>query len=198
MMRHYIAQIIGSGSSIADPFRSVIEDIVPGVQSSSVDGRKDGTLASGWMLTSCDVSDAQHALIVLDARVSAIPLEDAGGVALSLDAPLADVPLTKRQQLLARCEADHVPVRDIGLAHTVRDVLKRVIYRCLLRQKLGDIDYTEGLNTLLSDIPAQRRNAIRARLITWGFDTSVIAGSDTVREALRKLIIQKQDATHLD
>lgn len=199
-MRHYICQIIGTGGpDIGDAFRPVIDDLLD-VPWNAVDGRTDSALTSGWMLVSTNVTDAQHAILVADPRVRYLPFEDLTGAPLELDSALSNAPITQRTLLRDACEAEHIPVHDIGVSNTVRDAMKRLIRRCVLRQKLKELDYVEGLDTLVSDIPAQRRNRIRDRLIEHGFDTSVIAGADTIREAIRKLLSQavRANQTYLD
>lgn len=199
-MRHYICQIVGTGGpGLEDAFRPVVDALLD-IPWNAVDGRTDSTLTGGWMLVSCNPTNAEHLLLAADPRVHYLPFENLATEALELEATLGDIPLTQRRTLLDLYEAEHIPVHDLTTSNTVRDAMKRLIRRCVLRQKLKILDYFEGLDTLVSEIPASRRNAIRNRLLELGFDISVVSSSNTIREAIRKILIQavRANQTYLD
>lgn len=199
-LRHYLAQIVGDGQSLPTAFRPVFVDLLPGVPFTAVDGRADGTLTSGWMLVGADVTSAQHATLVQDARVRYLPMDDDLDLPIRLDDLLEKVPLTKRQSLRDVLEGEHTPTHDLGTSSPGRALLQRLIRRCVMRQGLGALDITEGLDTLWGDIPAQRRKEIADRLEVLGYDTSVLALSDTIRSVQAALSAQPvpRNRTHLD
>lgn len=190
MKAAYICDVIGDGASTATAYRPALADVVPGLQWDACDGRASVAVA-GRMLVIADVTPAEHALLVADPRITFLPFAGTGGVALDLaTATLGDVSAANRTTLRTRLAAWHVSTDDLGLDTPIVVALRRIRRRLLLRQLLGPDDYTEGLDTLVSDLSVNRRQAIAARLTAAGFDVSTIVGTDTIREALRKLAVQ--------
>jgi hypothetical protein len=161
---------------------------------SAVDGRVDDTVQAGRMLVTIDVTPAEHAQLVALAGVIYIPFEDAAGNPLTLDDPISALDPAKRAQIRATLESNHIDTDDLTLADPLREVVRRIIRRFRLRAVLRALDFTEGLDTLVSAIPAARRQNIVARLQQWGFDTSGIQLTDTIRAALRRLWVQRVSA----
>lgn len=188
-LRCYLADVIGTGT-LADMWRPATQDIAPGAGWHHCDFRPgDG---AGRMLAYRDVTDAEHATLAADPRVTVIPLEDAGGAALNLQtATIGDIPAAKRATLSNRLDAASIPTADFTLTTPLRVAIRRIIRRGLLRQVLGGNDFTEALNTTISSIPLNKRNAISEALTARGFNMSVVQGSDTVRQALQKILAQQ-------
>lgn len=146
--------------------------------------------AGGTGLVIANVSVAEHTSILALPGVTYLPFETAGGALVPADGTMADVSAANRTLLTTRFEAQHIPTHDVGGSDTVRAVVIRAIRRMVLRQILGADDWTELLDSLVSAIPAQKRANINAKLTAAGYDTSGIQGSDTVREAIRKIAVQ--------
>ena len=188
--RYYLCTVSGIGT-INDPFRPRLADLLAGGNWSGIDGRADSTVAAGRMLAWADVDDATHATVNADPGITYCPFEDAAGNVLGLDDTLAQITAAKRTQIANFLEAQHIPTDDLTGTDTIRTLLKRVVKRWVgLRQLFGADDWTEGLDTLVSAVPAAKRNRINNRLTALGFDTSVIQGTDTIRQALKKLMAQ--------
>jgi hypothetical protein len=189
--RFYLADVIGSGT-LADPWRPAVDTIVAGVVWRTLAELRAVDASGGRIAVWCpDVSDANHATLAADVRVTVVPFENAQGDALSIaTATIGDVPAAKRAAIATRLDVAHVPTDDLALADPLRKVLARVVRRSILRRILGADDFSEGLDTLVSAVAGPRRNTVAAILAAKGFDTSVIIGSDTIRQALRKLMAQ--------
>lgn len=186
MIRYYLSDV---QSAPFLGFHPVLHGLVPTVRWSAVDGRANPTLAAGKMLVRADVTQAQHNTLVADARITFLPFLRADGTDVPLSAPLSDVSLANRNTLTSIADSFNVPIQGLG-GGTVGQALRRFMRRFLIRQILRANDFTEGLDTLVSAIPLAKRQAIASALQARGFDTSVIVGSDTVREAIRKLLEQ--------
>jgi hypothetical protein len=190
-VRYYLSAVIGDGLSPATAFRPALTDSAPGVSWGVTDGRADAaTTAPGVMLVIADVSAAQHTALVADARITYLPFEDALGNLLTLADAIGSVSAANRTLCQNALEAQNVPMQGLTLSNTLADLVRRCVRRFLLRQLLTSDDFTQGLDTLVSAMPATQRQHIAAKLQAYGFDTSVIAGTDTIREALRKLAAQ--------
>lgn len=187
-LRLYFTQFVGTGTR-QDPFRSVIQDLVP-VKLSAVDGRVNATLVTGWALVKVDATPAQHTILTADARVVYLPLEDATGRVVDMSETLGTVSAANRTTIRTRLEARHIPDDGITLSDTVGSVLRRIVRRFLVRQILGADDLSEGLDTLVSAIPVAKRQAIRTKLLAHGIDFDGVLLTDTVREAIRKIVVQ--------
>lgn len=171
-------------------FYPVLHSIVPGVRWSACDGRPSSSATLGKMLVMADVTNVQHAALLADARITYFPFERADGSVVGRTELIGEVSLANRTALRAIADAHHVPLQGITLQHTVNEALGLFRRRYLIRQILRANDFSEGLDTLVSAVPLAKRQAIAAALQAQGFDTSVIVGSDTVREAIRRLAVQ--------
>lgn len=181
-IRSYFIQIIGTGTQ-ADPFRPA------GLTGISWSGH--GVPTSGKAFVLADVTPAQHATLIGDAvNVTYLPIEDAGGAVVAQTGTFGDMSAANRTNCKAIMEAQHVPTHFFTLASLIREAFKWVKRRKLLSQQLGVDDFNEGLDTLVSAVPGAKRTAIAAKLTAIGYDTSVIVGPDTIREAIRKLMEQ--------
>lgn len=190
MRRLYISGVVGDGLSKATAFRPALSSVVAFWVYS--DGRVDPASSVGRVLVEVDVTPAQHTAIVALAAVTYLPFEGASGPLDYNTAVIGDVTAANRTALRTRLEAWHVSTIDLSLQTPLREVVRRIRRRLILRQLLGADDYTEGLDTLVSALTATRRTRLRDRLLAIGFDVSDIQGTDTIREALRKLA--QQDA----
>jgi hypothetical protein len=190
-MRYYLASYTGTGAEL-DPFRPAIADLVPpGTSWLSCDGRADATLVAGWALVAANVSTAVHALLAADPRVTVVPIVDAGGAPLGLTDTIAQIPAATRTTLRAALEARHIPANDLQLTDTIRQALTRIIGRCLIRQVLKAVDLTEGLDTTVGAMTPARRNQIIPVLAAAGFDTSGVVLTDTIRQAIAKILANR-------
>lgn len=189
--RFYLADNIGTGT-IGDPWRPAVADVVGLVWRTLAELRAIDASGGRIAVWCPDISDADHAALAADSRVTVVPFENAQDEALNVrTATIGDVPAAKRTQIATRLDAAGIPTADLTLSDRLLKVLARVVRRSLLRRILGTDDFTEGLDTLVSAIAAGRRATIAGILAARGFDTSVIIGTDTVRQALQKLLAQQ-------
>lgn len=193
-LRWYASKLNGTGT-FADPFRSVLLDLVtvPSVFL-VVDGRASMTTAAGFFLLGVDVTDAQHATLIASAAITYLPFEDASGAVVQYSQPISAVSPANQSTVQTLLEGQNIPCQGLLQTDLVRKLLWRAIRRFLLRQLLQADDFTQGLDTLVSAVSAAQRQNISATLTAWGFDTSVIVGADTIRQALVKLA---QQAPHV-
>lgn len=199
-MRLYFAQPVGDGRSEATAYRPATRAILPSEEASVRmrwwDGRPNGNTTLGTFLVAFNGTDAEHALLVADPRVTYLPIEDALGNPLSLADPIGDIPLAKRNVISAACEVHHVPLAGLKGSDPIRFLVRRIRIRFLMRDILRSLDLTEGLDTLISAIPVARRQAITARLTESGFSSrdAGVLGSDTVQEAIVKMILEREES----
>lgn len=189
-IRYYISDVIGAGVP-GNGYRPKLSQLVPGVHYSFVDGRTDLASTNGKMFVWADVTVPEHATIVADSGITYIPLEDSGGNVLELTNTVSQISAANRTTIETILEGLHIPTDDFVGGDLCRKVVKRIALRFLVRQLLrAALDFTEGLDSLVSSIPAGRRSNINTRLVEVGFDTSLIFGTDTIRQAIRKLLVQ--------
>ncbi len=196
-IRRYLTPLIGTGTP-GDTLRPALAGIASGWRAS--DGRADATAPAGTMLVEADLTAAEHTAVLALAGVTYLPLDAAGSVPVGLDEPLSTMTAANRTALANRLEAIDVPLGWATGTTTPREVLRFAMRRLLLRQHLRADDWNEGLDTLVSAVPVMKRQRIAATLEAIGVDTSVIAGTDTLRSVLRKVAQQNIPAlmTHLD
>lgn len=185
-LRLYFVTLTGTGTS-ADAFRLVGRQ---GSQFDLCDGRPDVALATGEMVVVFDVTPAQHASLVATGGVTYLPCEDTLGGLAGPNETIATISAANRATIQTLCEARHIPTGWLSGSDPVKRLWRFIAVRFLCRQVLGGDDWTELLDSLVSSIPAQKRSNINAKLTAAGYDTSVIQGSDTVREAIRKIGVQ--------
>lgn len=192
MIRAYFSTFAGTGA-ITNPFRTVLLSLLPNQPNRFVwfvDGRPNQALLAGQAFVVVDVSNAEHGTLIANAGVTYLPFEATGSVPLELDAQLSQVTLANRTTIRNHLATRHIPDDGIQLTDSLRETLRRVARRFLLRTILGPDDFTEGLDTLVSAVPVVRRQAIRTRLVAMGIDFDGILGSDTIRIAIRKIVTQ--------
>lgn len=187
-VRYYVSDIVGSGTA-ADPFHPALKDVVS-VNWSGCDLRADDSSAGGKMLVWCDTTTVQHTLLTADVRITYLPFEDLIGMVLGIASTLGDVSAANRTLIASRLGALSIPMQDLLTTDLLKKVIARIVRRVRIRRALDLEDFTEGLDTLVSDIPSERLAAIAARLQVRGYDSSVVIGTDTIRQALVKLAVQ--------
>jgi hypothetical protein len=103
-------------------------------------------------------------------------------------------------QVQAALESLHIPSGWITVGHTYREVMRKVAGLFLFAQRYHGrhaaklIEAGYGLNSLISDLPANVRASLNDTAQSLGYDTDPIAGSWTVRQALKYLADQWGDA----
>jgi hypothetical protein len=190
--RFYICDTIGTGTD-EDSYRPAFADTIS-VPWAADDLRDDST-TSGKLIVWADVTDEQHTIINAVPGVTYLPLES-NGVPLDLNSPISQ--LSNLSQLRTALENRHIPTSDLTLEDPIKKVIARIIRRIRVKRALqrrvnnvlDNADFAEGLDTTISQVPAQRRQKINTWLQEKGFDTSVLKASDTIREALQKLAVQ--------
>lgn len=199
MRRFYLAALKGSGTE-DDGFRPAFEGM-PLQGWGADDGRTDVMQQAGWMVCWVDASDDQHAAIDAVPGVITIPFKDTAGFYLTPDDLIGSVDPAQRTAIRTYLEDHHIPTDDLTLTDPIRKVIARVVRRIRIRRALQDLDFetgvlrssldfTEMLDTLISAIPQARRQAIVARLQGWGYATSGLTLTMTVRQGLQYLASQ--------
>lgn len=187
MIRYYLCTATGDATS---GFRPV--GIATNYSWTITDGRVDSTTGVGKFLVRADVTPAQHTALIAVVGVTYIPIEDLAGNAIDVSLTLGDIPATKRNAIKTILEAENIPTQGFQLSDNIDDSMLKVAgRRFLMRQILGVDDWVEVLDSLVSSISAARRQTIASKLQARGYDTSVIVGFDTIREAIRKLMLQR-------
>ena len=156
----------------------------------SLDGREFMEIEDGWLFVWTDNTDAEHQQLLLQPDVIYLPTEDAGGTLLGIDTVVSSVSAANRAFILAEFQAHGIPTLGITGAMTIRQVMRIVIARLRIMERLRYVDFSETLTETVSAIPAKRRKALNKRLTNLGFDLSGITGSMTVEEALYALFSQ--------
>lgn len=187
MIRYYLCTTTGNAIS---GFRPV--GVANNYSWTITDGRVDPTAGVGKLLVRADVTPAQHTTLVGTVGVTYIPIEDLAGNPIDVGLTLGDIPATKRNNIKTILEAENIPTQGFQLSDNIDESMQKVAgRRFLMRQILGVDDWVEVLDSLVSAIAPARRQTIANKLQARGYDTSEIVGSDTVREAIRKLIAQR-------
>jgi hypothetical protein len=186
MRRPYFATMTGTGTSTS----GTVSDLIRPANFTGIDYDGFALPPSGVGFILADVTPTQHATLLGTAGVIYLPIEDAAGTVIGPSGTFGDVSAANRATVKTRMEAQGVPTQDFGLGDLIRRAFKVAKRRYNLKELLGADDFTEGLDTLVSAIPAGKRSAIGSKLAGWGFDVSVIVPTDTVREAVRKLLAQ--------
>lgn len=193
MIRYYISGFRDTGDTRIGKIRWVplIDNVVKRGWS-VVDGRPDKASVSGHCFVQADVTDEQHAALLAEPGIVYLPLEDVSGTPLSASDPIGQV--ANRAALRSRLEARGVDLDDLTLADPIGLLLRRIVQRLTLRARLRADDFGDALDVTVGSLPAARRQAITAQIQAEGYDTSVIRGPDTIRQALRKLFAQNVTA----
>ena len=197
-LRIYICDIVHDplgGALGLGQSRAAFHDILPGRRYNVVeDLRAVLPATTGKLLVSADVTDADHAIAIADARIQRLPFETATGNSIGMLGTLADIPAARRAALLIALENHHIPADDIDVTWTVKRVLARAVRRLRLRRILAADDLATSLDTLVSALPLVTRQAINTKLTALEFNTAGLGGANTVRSALKALVAQANAA----
>ena len=195
-LRAYFSQVVApqAGTMIQNSYRPALMVVVPGLSWRGVDGRSSptGSGTNQEMFCLADVTPAQHSLLVADPRIAYLPIENAG-VLVPFSDPISGISPANRTTIRALLEARHIPDDGLQLSDPINRTLRRIALRFVLRDILRADDLTEGLDTLISALPAVRRQAIRAKLVARGIEFDGVVGSDTIRQAIVKIVSQNPD-----
>jgi hypothetical protein len=174
-IRYYLVPKIGSGIALTDPFRPKYVDAIAGRWQAMDYGREP------VMLLRADVTPVEHAILAAASDAVAAPddLSQTVGGALST--------------VQARLEFVNIPGDWVTAGMTFRAVLRWVARLFLLAQRLNGqanerlFEALEHLDTLVSQVPAARRQRWATAATSLGLDPSGITGSMTLRQALKLL-----------
>jgi hypothetical protein len=189
-MRFYFTAIRGLGDE-NDPFRCPLYD----TQNSSfdfLDGREFPEIEDGWLFAWTDNSDIEHAAALLEPDITYLPIEDNTGTLIDFDSPVGQIPAANRTAILAELESKGIPTDGITGTTTIREAMRLVIKRIRLMEQLRYIDFDESLTTVISDIPAKKRKALKRRLENLGFNVAPLVNTMTMRESINELIAQNK------
>lgn len=183
-MRFYFSGYTGTGIG-DDFFYAAIYTHVP-TSAGHYDGRLYPELNEGWALVWGEYTDEQHAAIVADPLVTYIPL-DAGGVPADPETRLMD--LDDQAAVITLLESHGIDATGLVNPKTVRDVVKRIwlntVVRHLSTYLFEEVDSANVLSP--RQLAAQRK-----RYEMGGFDSSVVAGNESLRGVLMKLSAQNR------
>lgn len=179
-VRFYLVPKIGSGTAL-DPFRAkYVTDFIPPVRNSGLDyGIFEPTFFVG-----ADVTAGQHAGVIANSDVTAIPLNLDSQIGANLAA------------VQAALEGLKIPAHWVTAADTYRHVIAITlkIFRYVQRFTAQQVHNFWGqgytLDTTFSALTQAQRNALQAAADSFGIDTSSITGSSTIRQGL--VIIAQQ------
>jgi hypothetical protein len=148
-----------------------------------------------WCIARVDATDAEHVNIEADAQITLIPFIDNGGNYLPSSATVSQVSAANRTAISNFLETRNIPTDWISGATPINRVLKFVIVWLNLSHSgaLGtDFMNDFSLSQTVANIPAARRNRIKAWMDSRGIDTSDFTGSMTIRQVMRRLVEQWQ------
>ncbi|MDX1810437.1 MAG: hypothetical protein R3240_00695 [Gammaproteobacteria bacterium] len=183
MYRYYLCSVIGTGQIGVDDYRPVIMDLQDSYWQ-AVDGRSDATQPGGEMFVYTENTDAEHAALIADPRVTYLT---------SGYDELVSGDVTALKQTL---ETYHIPAQGIE-SMTVSQIAQHISKRYLLRQILGTDDFTESLDSNYGQLAAEKKSNIDAKLNALGL-TSPRTG--TIRNFIRNQKNQSSKwlRTHFD
>lgn len=192
--RAYFSQVVAPLGTVPplNSYRPALLVLLPSVAWKGVDGRSSptGTGPGNEMFCIADVTAAQHSTLIADARITYLPIENGSGQLVPFTDPISAISTANRTTIRSRLEARHIPDDGIQLTDAIGLTLRRIALRFLLREILRADDLAEGLDTLVSAIPSARRQAIRAALVARGIDFDSVLGTDTIRQAIVKIVTQ--------
>ncbi len=191
-IRIYIIPIVGTGVQ-GDPYRpKYISDYA--IAWGAMDYENHG-----YMLVGADVDDATHASIAGNADAYAIPA--------NLDATLTMGQVTAVHDKL---EAINLPADWITTAFTWRQILRLVSAILCLARRFNALDsaladnlrekiFSSGitLDTRFNALPTAKRNKLITMGQSFGFDTTGLSGTNTLRVILRNLAQQFSEPIQL-
>ena len=145
-----------------------------------------GRLGAG--IVAADVSDAQHTELSGNADVLSAPV--------NIDNTIPNTGV--RNQVRAQIDTLNIPSQWINVGDSYLDILRTITHLFMFAQRFdglyGQPIVQPGngitLGMLISDMPVQFRQALNQTAQSMGYDTSVIIGTDTYRQGLKKLADQ--------
>lgn len=176
--RAYIIPKIGTGVPRTDPFRPKYFDTL-GVPWRCINYGREPVY-----IVFADLLPAVHTSLVANSDVTALP----ANLQQQIGAALATVQ--------AKLEALNIPAQWVTATHTYADVLKKVHRVFSLAQRIhGKFNITlfpvaANLDTLVSAIPAGRRQNLVDAATDFGLNTTGVTGAMTLRQALMHLADQ--------
>lgn len=123
-----------------------------------------------------DSTDAQHAALVANADVRALPAD--------LDTAVTNA---ARTQIVNALEALNVPAHWVANGQTFRIVLRRLVGMFLLLQRVHGRGFRflqQALDNQISTLPANVRQAMQDAAVDLQLDTAGITGATTLRVAM--------------
>lgn len=131
-----------------------------------------------------------HTAIQTDPEITLIPFFDPGGEYLATTAQVSELSAQSRTNIQDFLEARRIPTDWIQGTHTLGAVLKYIarIFAVMgwLKENYPELD----LSTPASEIPQAKRQAVLDWMDGRGIETSDITLSWTVRQVLRRIIVQ--------
>jgi hypothetical protein len=180
VVRFYLVPAVGDGTTIATARKpDYVSTLVPAPRWVGVDyGRED------VFLLAADVTPAQHTALAAKSPITVVPS--------SLEATVgANVSATENA-----LESWGIPGHWVTSGMTWRTVLRGVATVMQLAQRLakrsGSRILPAGvtLATTMAQLTVAQRNALQDAVDSFGWDSSSITGSTTVREFLRAMAAQ--------
>lgn len=191
MIRFYLCTFRGDGLTPETAYRPALMDLGDQYAACNViDMRPYAVIGDGYAFAWVDWSDPDHAAAIALPDVTYLAFE-AGAVQVPLDSPLSAVDSANIQAAKTALEAAGVPTDGITLAMTVRQAMQIVLQRAALKRVMRDLDFYDlGMSTQLNVLPSLHLKAAKRALDNWGFDTSTLTASTTVRQLLVALMAQ--------
>lgn len=145
---------------------------------------------SGVFLVVADVSAAQHTELVGYADVVSVPAD--------LDSTIDTA--GERDAVTAALEDLQIPVTNwVQIGQSYRYVLRVILHLFLFAKRFyantGGLVLVGGgltLNMLVSDIPTETKQALTQAANELGYDFSNVQNSDTYRQALKKIVLNRE------
>jgi len=192
-MRFYFSSIrIDTDNSFYNPVQTLISSKV-----NFLDGREYQEIEDGWLFSWTNNTDIEHTLLLAQADITYLKLEDVNNIVIPLTGLISDVLAINRTNVLTELSARGIPTTGIALATTIRDAMHRIIHRIRLLEQLGPTDFGELLNNTVSQIPNKRKKAMNRRLTNMGYDLSGITGSTTIKQVIIGLLSQNNSRVNV-
>jgi len=193
-VRFYIAQTIWAdiGGDGDFAFRPAVANYLTGKRT-NFDMRINDEV-HGKMFVECYPTPQQHIDMQSDPLITYIPIEGVGGIELTLESILTEIPAAKRNALKTALENRQVPLDDLTGSSTIRDLLKRIVLRLHIRGILKSDDIPDGLD---SEVNTFTMGFIKDKFATQGITGLV---KTNARELIKELhnLNHKSLRTHYD
>lgn len=198
MRRFYFSQVLERTDAGAVKLRPDTRAFVPLFRTvighgavAADDARLDPLSDAGWVLCEVDTTAEEHTAMLAAPGVVYVPLEDGSGAWLWPGARVSELGAPQRTLIRTRLAALGISVEAVPATATLRQLVRWIRRRLEIRQLLRANDFGTNLSALVSSLPAARRSAATTLLQSRGFDTSTIRATDTVEQALNKLLAQE-------